>query len=203
MASTSSSAASKEPVYFRLPLSEKELDLKAANKILSSAQTREKFLKILQYGSKLLSYFLLRSGNEWGKHFESLSKNLSTARRFFKLMRTSSALQDRCRPYRMTQGALKEKNARCVPVSCFSLAVVAERRLRYGLRAPVASHSLCFLKEISLPMPGMMFFHARTGFGPDLHTTAHKNFEYGVSRRTGPANRRTGNGPPAPLRSAG
>ncbi|CAJ1334282.1 unnamed protein product [Effrenium voratum] len=85
------SAASKR----RLPLSDKDLDLKAANKILSSAQTREKCLKILQYASRLVGYILLRSSwKDWGKHFETLSKSLSTARRFFKFFRFIKHFED-------------------------------------------------------------------------------------------------------------
>lgn len=86
------------PVQLRLPLSDKDLDLKAINKILSSAQTREKALKVFQYTAKLLSYFLVRgaaaSVKDWGKHFEALAKNLSAARRFFKLMRFMKHFED-------------------------------------------------------------------------------------------------------------
>ena len=81
----------------RLPLSDKALDLKGINKILSSAQTREKALKILQYFAKMLAYSLLRSGKslaDLGKHFESLSKALSTARRCFKFMRFMKHFED-------------------------------------------------------------------------------------------------------------
>ncbi|CAE6944822.1 unnamed protein product [Symbiodinium sp. CCMP2592] len=85
----------QEPTL-RLPLSDKDLDLKAANKILASAQTREKFLKIVQYASKLFSYALLRSSayKDLGKHFEALSKSLSTARRFFKFFRFMKHFED-------------------------------------------------------------------------------------------------------------
>eukprot|EP00913_Durusdinium_trenchii_P031310 g29317.t1 len=72
------------------------IDLKAANKILSSAQTREKALKIFQYASRLLAYVLLRGG-QWkdlGKHFEALSKSLSTTRRFFKFFRFMKHFED-------------------------------------------------------------------------------------------------------------
>eukprot|EP00930_Biecheleria_cincta_P042216 TRINITY_DN29037_c0_g1_i1.p1 TRINITY_DN29037_c0_g1~~TRINITY_DN29037_c0_g1_i1.p1 ORF type:complete len:246 (+),score=49.86 TRINITY_DN29037_c0_g1_i1:55-792(+) len=85
------------PIQLRLPLSDKDLDLKAINKILASAQTREKALKVFQYTARLLSYFLLRGGasvKDWGKHFEALAKNLSTARRFFKLMRFMKHFED-------------------------------------------------------------------------------------------------------------
>eukprot|EP00439_Symbiodinium_sp_Y106_P045049 s4994_g5.t1 len=91
--------ASKAPQptpLLRLPLSDKDLDLKAANKILASAQTREKFLKIVQYASKLFSYALLRGSayKDLGKHFEALSKSLSTARRFFKFFRFMKHFED-------------------------------------------------------------------------------------------------------------
>ncbi|CAE7245214.1 petJ [Symbiodinium natans] len=98
LSSSSMESKGQEPsmsLALRLPLSDKDIDLKAANKILSSAQTREKFLKIAQYAAKLVSYFLLRAGTkDWGKHFETLSKNLSTARRFFKLFRFAKHLED-------------------------------------------------------------------------------------------------------------
>mmetsp|Transcript_12031 Transcript_12031/g.21335 ORF Transcript_12031/g.21335 Transcript_12031/m.21335 type:complete len:240 (-) Transcript_12031:47-766(-) len=93
------SAPLKEDVSLALvlPLSDKVVDLKAANKMCSSAQTREKALKIIQYSAKLLAYWLLRSGQslaDLGKHFDALAKNLSTARRFFKFMRWMKHLED-------------------------------------------------------------------------------------------------------------
>mmetsp|Transcript_150541 Transcript_150541/g.484024 ORF Transcript_150541/g.484024 Transcript_150541/m.484024 type:complete len:254 (-) Transcript_150541:96-857(-) len=81
----------------RFPMSDKELDLKAVNTILSSAQSREKALKIVQYSAKLLAYCLVRAaGNlpSLGKHFEGLAKNLSTARRFFKFFRWFKHFED-------------------------------------------------------------------------------------------------------------
>eukprot|EP00971_Amphidinium_carterae_P271342 5384501-Amphidinium_carterae.1 len=48
------------PMSITLPLSDLQLDLKVANKLVSNAQTREKSLKILQYSSKLLAYMLAR-----------------------------------------------------------------------------------------------------------------------------------------------
>jgi len=94
-----------------LPLSDRALDLKGVNTALSSAQTREKSLKILQYSSKLLAYILLRVTGElaktWGKHFEGLAKSLSTARRFFKFFRwwkhfedLAEARDDKCSNFR-------------------------------------------------------------------------------------------------------
>mmetsp|Transcript_28829 Transcript_28829/g.73077 ORF Transcript_28829/g.73077 Transcript_28829/m.73077 type:complete len:248 (-) Transcript_28829:76-819(-) len=81
-----------------LPLSDKCVDLKGLNTALSSAQTREKSLKIMQYSAKLAGYFLVRAAGEyaktWGKHFEALAKQLSTARRFFKLMRWWKHFED-------------------------------------------------------------------------------------------------------------
>mmetsp|Transcript_24767 Transcript_24767/g.68004 ORF Transcript_24767/g.68004 Transcript_24767/m.68004 type:complete len:237 (-) Transcript_24767:139-849(-) len=80
----------------KLPLSDKCVDLKGANTVLSSAQSREKALKIIQYTAKLAAYVLARASN-WaslGKHFEALAKNLSTARRFFKFMRWMKHFED-------------------------------------------------------------------------------------------------------------
>jgi len=85
----------EQPWRPTLPLCDKAIDLKAANKILSSAQTREKCLKIFQYASRLVAYVLLRGSlKDLGKHFEALSKNLSTARRFFKLFRFMKHFED-------------------------------------------------------------------------------------------------------------
>lgn len=86
------SASSSPPatLALTLPLSDKVLDLKFACALLSSAQTREKVLKIFQYAAKLLAYFLLRGKAEaasLGKHLDALAKSLSTARRCFKLLR--------------------------------------------------------------------------------------------------------------------
>ncbi|CAE8700753.1 unnamed protein product, partial [Polarella glacialis] len=83
--------------FVTLPLSDQVLDLKGINKALSSAQTREKALKIIQYGAKLLAYILLRAGKnlaDLGKHFDALGKSLSTARRFFKFMRFMKHFED-------------------------------------------------------------------------------------------------------------
>mmetsp|Transcript_26728 Transcript_26728/g.61559 ORF Transcript_26728/g.61559 Transcript_26728/m.61559 type:complete len:242 (-) Transcript_26728:29-754(-) len=83
------------PMSITLPLSDLQLDLKVANKLVSNAQTREKSLKILQYSSKLLAYMLARvAADFWRKHFDSLAKNLSTARRFFKLLRWLKHFED-------------------------------------------------------------------------------------------------------------
>eukprot|EP00434_Breviolum_minutum_P005570 symbB.v1.2.004913.t1/scaffold263.1/size248082/14 len=85
----------EQPWRPKLPLCDTAIDLKAANKILSSAQTREKCLKIFQYTARLLGYILLRgSFKDLGKHFEALSKSLSTARRFFKLFRFMKHFED-------------------------------------------------------------------------------------------------------------
>eukprot|EP00746_Dinoflagellata_sp_MGD_P166336 gnl/MRDRNA2_/MRDRNA2_96153_c0_seq1.p1 gnl/MRDRNA2_/MRDRNA2_96153_c0~~gnl/MRDRNA2_/MRDRNA2_96153_c0_seq1.p1 ORF type:complete len:235 (-),score=58.33 gnl/MRDRNA2_/MRDRNA2_96153_c0_seq1:5-709(-) len=80
----------------QLPLSDHCLDLKIANKALSSAQTREKSLKILQYSAKLFEYLLARSFKDsvWKKHWGTLAKTLSTARRFFKFNRWLKHLED-------------------------------------------------------------------------------------------------------------
>jgi len=81
--------ASQPLVAVRLPLTDKPVDLKAICTLISSAQTREKALKVLQYWAKLVAYFLLKKQGDsvYGKHFEGLGKNLSTARRFFKFLR--------------------------------------------------------------------------------------------------------------------
>jgi len=78
-------------------LSDTEVNLKVITKLICSAQTREKFLKILQYTAKLLSYGLVKALGDpasYGKHFEALAKNLSTARRFFKLCRWFKHFED-------------------------------------------------------------------------------------------------------------
>eukprot|EP00419_Tripos_fusus_P017783 CAMPEP_0172728518 /NCGR_PEP_ID=MMETSP1074-20121228/92284_1 /TAXON_ID=2916 /ORGANISM="Ceratium fusus, Strain PA161109" /LENGTH=241 /DNA_ID=CAMNT_0013555777 /DNA_START=6 /DNA_END=731 /DNA_ORIENTATION=- len=80
-----------------LPLSDKRVDLKALNTALSSAQTREKALKVFQYTAKLAGYILLKAAGEWaslGKHCDALAKNLSTARRLFKFMRWWKHFED-------------------------------------------------------------------------------------------------------------
>jgi len=80
-----------------LPLSDKRVDLKALNIALSSAQTREKALKVFQYTAKLAGYMFLKAAGEWaslGKHCDALAKNLSTARRFFKFMRWWKHFED-------------------------------------------------------------------------------------------------------------
>jgi len=91
------SAPSKALQIF-LPLSDKCLDLGGLNIALSSAQTREKSLKILQYSARLAAYFLMQSAREslaaWGKHCEALGKQLSTARRFFKFLRWFKHFED-------------------------------------------------------------------------------------------------------------
>jgi len=93
----SAAASSSQALELRLPLSDKVFDRAALNKMLSSAQTREKALKVLQYLSKLYAYFLLRVAGDrasLGKHFEALAKGLSTARRCFKLFRWVKHLDD-------------------------------------------------------------------------------------------------------------
>jgi len=96
--SNENAAAALPPVLaLRLPLSDKTLDLKGVNTVLSSAQSREKALKILQYSAKLLAYALVRAAGDlktWGKHFEALAKALSTARRFFKFLRWIKHFED-------------------------------------------------------------------------------------------------------------
>lgn len=80
----------------RLPLSDKRLNLQALSTLISSAQTREKALKILQYASKLAGYLLARAVRDlfWAKHCDGLAKNLSTARRFFKFFRWLKHFED-------------------------------------------------------------------------------------------------------------
>lgn len=85
---------------FRFPLSDYAIDLRSVNIFLSSAQSREKFLKILQYLTKLMAYCL-------AIHFshsvlavslvvrlETSAKALSQARRFFKFFRWMKHIQD-------------------------------------------------------------------------------------------------------------
>jgi len=81
----------------KLPLSEKIIDLKGTNTMLSSAQTREKALKVVQYSAKLAAYILARTWRDMsalGKHCEALAKSLSTARRFFKFFRWLKHFED-------------------------------------------------------------------------------------------------------------
>ena len=69
------------------------VDITTLNKLANSAQVREKCLKILQYSLRLVGYVLSR--NAGGKasvllfaaHVVSWAKIVSTARRFFKLLR--------------------------------------------------------------------------------------------------------------------
>mmetsp|Transcript_41742 Transcript_41742/g.75790 ORF Transcript_41742/g.75790 Transcript_41742/m.75790 type:complete len:242 (-) Transcript_41742:58-783(-) len=104
--SNGDAAKSKEATMnITLPLSDQQLDLKIVNKLLSNAQSREKSLKIVQYSSKLLAYMLARvAADFWRKHFDSLAKNLSTARRFFKFFRWLKHFED-------IKEARDEKNA--------------------------------------------------------------------------------------------
>lgn len=93
----SAAPAPPAPAGLPLPLSDAVVNLKAAGTLASNAQTREKALKILQYSAKLLAYLLAKSAREattWSKHLEALSKNLSTARRFFKLFRWVKHFED-------------------------------------------------------------------------------------------------------------
>eukprot|EP00928_Gymnodinium_smaydae_P081264 TRINITY_DN64812_c0_g1_i1.p1 TRINITY_DN64812_c0_g1~~TRINITY_DN64812_c0_g1_i1.p1 ORF type:complete len:272 (-),score=79.16 TRINITY_DN64812_c0_g1_i1:74-844(-) len=79
----------------RLPLTDKVIDLKAICALISNAQTREKVLKIFQYSARLTGYILARTVHQaLSKHFETLGKNLSTARRFFKLCRFFKHFED-------------------------------------------------------------------------------------------------------------
>lgn len=86
-----------QALALKLPLSDKAVDFKALVTLLSSAQTREKALKVLQYWAKFLAYFLQRGSKDasvWGKHWEALAKNLSTARRCFKFLRWLKHFED-------------------------------------------------------------------------------------------------------------
>jgi len=82
----------------KLPLSDAEVTLKLVVQMISSAQTREKSLKIFQYCAKLAAYLLVRAASDakkdLGKHFDGLAKNLSTARRFFKFCRWFKHFED-------------------------------------------------------------------------------------------------------------
>lgn len=78
-------------------MSDKVIDLKAAGSLASNAQTREKALKIVQYSAKLIAYLMAKkfgAATDYSKHLEALSKNLSTARRFFKFFRWVKHFED-------------------------------------------------------------------------------------------------------------
>jgi len=97
MAGAGGAEGSAAVIQVKLPLSDKALDLKSVNTILSSAQSREKALKIIQYSAKLAAYALARAASDLAslsKHCDALAKNLSTARRFFKFMRWIKHFED-------------------------------------------------------------------------------------------------------------
>lgn len=84
----------------RLPLSDHRFDLKTSVALLSSAQSREKCLKIVQYIAKLLAYVLASFASigdntmRWSAHATELAKSTSQARRFFKLFRWVKHFED-------------------------------------------------------------------------------------------------------------
>eukprot|EP00746_Dinoflagellata_sp_MGD_P055170 gnl/MRDRNA2_/MRDRNA2_240359_c0_seq1.p1 gnl/MRDRNA2_/MRDRNA2_240359_c0~~gnl/MRDRNA2_/MRDRNA2_240359_c0_seq1.p1 ORF type:complete len:319 (-),score=72.41 gnl/MRDRNA2_/MRDRNA2_240359_c0_seq1:98-1054(-) len=86
----------KKQEYIRIPLSDYVLDLKTANKLVSSAQTREKSLKILQYIVKFMVYAFQHwyVVHTWAKTVNQIAKNISKARRFFKFFRWLKHLED-------------------------------------------------------------------------------------------------------------
>jgi len=68
------------------------IGLHEANKLISSAQVREKGLKILQYSLKLCVYSL--PAGELARRLEQYAKNVSTSRRFFKFFRWLKHFED-------------------------------------------------------------------------------------------------------------
>jgi len=85
----------------QLPLSDHKLELNTCIVLLSSAQSREKCLKIVQYLAKLQAYlfafcasFGFNSLLHWSSHAAGIAKNTSQARRFFKFFRWVKHLED-------------------------------------------------------------------------------------------------------------
>eukprot|EP00443_Scrippsiella_acuminata_P044945 CAMPEP_0115188514 /NCGR_PEP_ID=MMETSP0270-20121206/11048_1 /TAXON_ID=71861 /ORGANISM="Scrippsiella trochoidea, Strain CCMP3099" /LENGTH=339 /DNA_ID=CAMNT_0002601695 /DNA_START=82 /DNA_END=1101 /DNA_ORIENTATION=+ len=87
----------------RLPLCDKDLDLQSVNILLSSAQSREKCLKVLQYFAKLAAYLLAlmsthlgfaHGADSWGRQAAVIAKGTSQARRLFKLFRWLKHFED-------------------------------------------------------------------------------------------------------------
>eukprot|EP00930_Biecheleria_cincta_P037047 TRINITY_DN25402_c0_g1_i1.p1 TRINITY_DN25402_c0_g1~~TRINITY_DN25402_c0_g1_i1.p1 ORF type:complete len:338 (-),score=62.77 TRINITY_DN25402_c0_g1_i1:108-1121(-) len=84
----------------RLPLSDHRLDLKTTVALLSSAQSREKCLKIVQYIARLLAYVLASFASigdnamRWSAQAAGLAKSTSQARRFFKFFRWVKHFED-------------------------------------------------------------------------------------------------------------
>eukprot|EP00927_Polykrikos_kofoidii_P052733 TRINITY_DN46675_c0_g1_i1.p1 TRINITY_DN46675_c0_g1~~TRINITY_DN46675_c0_g1_i1.p1 ORF type:complete len:250 (-),score=40.20 TRINITY_DN46675_c0_g1_i1:123-872(-) len=111
----------------KLPLSDTCLSLKTVTRLLASTQTREKCLKIIQYSAKLIAYIVVRALEDpsfWSRHFETLSKQLSLARRCFKICRWFKHFED-------ISDARKEKNVifrrfLLVDVACNVVADVSE-----------------------------------------------------------------------------
>lgn len=104
----------------RLPLTDKFIDHPLLCKLCANAQTREKCLKILQYTSKLIAYFLQKGGKEW----EALAKLLSTARRCFKLLRWVKHFDDL--KDAAAEGSASFRSALYLDVGCNLVADISE-----------------------------------------------------------------------------
>jgi len=85
-----------QPVLPRIPLSDHRVDLNTINVVLSSAQSREKCLKIVQYVFKLAAYLLLHFAGMFAlaSRLQTWSKSVSQARRYFKFIRWMKHFQD-------------------------------------------------------------------------------------------------------------
>lgn len=90
-----------------MPLCDRELDLCTVNVLLSSAQSREKCLKVLQYCAKLAAYLLALVSTDlglgrgahhlaasWGRRAAGIAKGTSQARRLFKFFRWLKHFED-------------------------------------------------------------------------------------------------------------
>eukprot|EP00927_Polykrikos_kofoidii_P049325 TRINITY_DN4339_c0_g1_i1.p1 TRINITY_DN4339_c0_g1~~TRINITY_DN4339_c0_g1_i1.p1 ORF type:complete len:401 (-),score=66.48 TRINITY_DN4339_c0_g1_i1:349-1551(-) len=115
---------------FRIPLSDHYLSIRAANAVISSAQSREKFLKIFQYIAKLMAYvlthFIARGPVliSVTKRAEVLAKNLSLARRFFKFFRWLKHFDDMS--LARSESNLMFACLLCTSIVCNLVADVAE-----------------------------------------------------------------------------
>lgn len=81
------------------------IGLHEANKLISSAQVREKGLKILQYSLRLGVYNL--PAGELARSLERYAKNVSTARRFFKFLRWLKHFEDLRAAHKEVDGFLR------------------------------------------------------------------------------------------------
>eukprot|EP00397_Hematodinium_sp_SG-2012_P054534 GEMP01065839.1.p1 GENE.GEMP01065839.1~~GEMP01065839.1.p1 ORF type:complete len:228 (+),score=51.02 GEMP01065839.1:160-843(+) len=111
-----------------IPLTDRQLSLPVAAKFIQHAIIREKMLKIVQYATRLAGYLLrkwsldIRGFN--AAHFFDLNKRLSTARRFFKLLRWLKHFGDI--PDAMNDPHPGVRRLLCADIACNFVADIAE-----------------------------------------------------------------------------